>query len=109
MSFTKKIIGSMILGILIGVTFNLTSLIESSSGTYVINLLDLVSYLFLSSLKLIIVPLVFFSIVCGIVSLSDDVSISRLGIKTLLLYTITTVIAISLLSLIHISEPTRPY
>ena len=96
MSFTKKIIVSMILGILIGVTFNLTSLIESSLGTYVINLLDLVSYLFLSSLKLIIVPLIFFSIVCGIVSLSDDVSISRLGIKTLLLYTITTVIAISL-------------
>ena len=96
MSFTKKIIVSMILGILIGVTFNLTSLIESSLGTYVVNLLDLVSYLFLSSLKLIIVPLIFFSIVCGIVSLSDDVSISRLGIKTLLLYTITTVIAISL-------------
>ena len=96
MSFTKKIIVSMILGILIGVAFNLTSLIESSSGTYIINLLDLVSYLFLSSLKLIIVPLIFFSIVCGIVSLSDDVSISRLGIKTLLLYTITTVIAISL-------------
>ena len=96
MSFTKKIIVSMILGILIGVTFNLTSLIESSLGTYVANLLDLVSYLFLSSLKLIIVPLIFFSIVCGIVSLSDDVSISRLGIKTLLLYTTTTVIAISL-------------
>ena len=96
MSFTKKIIVSMILGILVGITFNLTSLIESSLGTYVTNLLDLVSYLFLSSLKLIIVPLIFFSIVCGIVSLSDDVSISRLGIKTLLLYTITTVIAISL-------------
>ena len=62
MSFTKKIIVSMILGILIGITFNLTSLLESSSGTYVINLLVLVSYLFLSSLKLIIVPLIFFSI-----------------------------------------------
>ena len=96
MSFTKKIIVSMILGILVGVAFNLTSLIESTSGTYIINLFDLVSYLFLSSLKLIIVPLIFFSIVCGIVSLSDDVSVSRLGIKTLLLYTITTVIAISL-------------
>jgi len=96
MSFTKKIIVSMILGILVGVTFNLTSLVESSSGNYITNLLDLVSYLFLSSLKLIIVPLIFFSIVCGIVSLSDDVSISRLGVKTLLLYTITTVIAISL-------------
>ena len=96
MSFTKKIIVSMILGILVGVTLNLTSLVESYSGSYITNLLDLVSYLFLSSLKLIIVPLIFFSIVCGIVSLSDDVSISRLGIKTLLLYTITTVIAISL-------------
>ena len=96
MSFTKKIIVSMILGILLGIAFNFTNFIESSLGTYVTNLLDLVSYLFLSSLKLIIVPLIFFSIVCGIVSLSDDVSISRLGIKTLLLYTITTVIAISL-------------
>ena len=96
MSFTKKIIVSMILGILVGVTFNITSLIESSLGAYVINIFDLVSYLFLSSLKLIIVPLIFFSIVCGILSLSDDVSVSRLGIKTLLLYTITTVIAISL-------------
>ncbi len=96
MSFTKKIIVSMILGILVGVTLNLTSLVESYSGSYITNLLDLVSYLFLSSLKLIIVPLIFFSIVCGIVSLSDDVSISRLGIKTLLLYTTTTVIAISL-------------
>ena len=86
----------MILGILVGFTFNLTGLIESSLGTYTTDLFDLVSYLFLSSLKLIIVPLIFFSIVCGIVSLSDDVSLSRLGIKTLLLYTITTVIAISL-------------
>ncbi len=96
MSFTKKIIVSMILGILVGFTFNLTGLIESSLGTYTADLFDLVSYLFLSSLKLVIVPLIFFSIVCGIVSLSDDVSLSRLGIKTLLLYTITTVIAISL-------------
>ena len=60
MSFTKKIIVSMILGILVGVTFNLTSLIESYLGAYVVNLLDLVSYVFLSSLKLIIVPLIFF-------------------------------------------------
>ena len=96
MSFTKKIIVSMILGILVGITFNLTDLIEFPLGTYTNDLFDIVSYLFLSSLKLIIVPLIFFSIVCGIVSLSDDVSVSRLGIKTLLLYTITTVIATSL-------------
>ena len=96
MSFTKKIIVSMILGIIIGIAFNLTDLIESTLGSYITSTFDLISYIFLSSLKLIIIPLIFFSIVCGIISLSDDVSISRLGIKTLLSYTVTTVIAISL-------------
>ena len=96
MSFTKKIIVSMILGILVGIAFNLTGVIQTTVGSHISSFFDLISYLFLSSLKLVIFPLIFFSIVCGIVSLSDDVSISRLGIKTLLLYTMTTVIAISL-------------
>ncbi len=96
MSFTKKIIVSMILGIIFGVLINLIDISQSSTHSIIINGLDLVSHLFLSALKLIIIPLIFFSIVCGIVSLSEDVSISRLGIKTISLYLITTVIAISL-------------
>ncbi|MGA0277726.1 MAG: dicarboxylate/amino acid:cation symporter, partial [Candidatus Kariarchaeum pelagius] len=96
MSFTKKIIVSMILGIIFGVLINLIDISQSSTNSIIINGLDLVSHLFLSALKLIIIPLIFFSIVCGIVSLSNDVSISRLGIKTISLYLITTVIAISL-------------
>ena len=96
MSFTKKIIVSMVLGIIFGVLINLIDISQSSTHSIIINGLDLVSHLFLSALKLIIIPLIFFSIVCGIVSLSEDVSISRLGIKTISLYLITTVIAISL-------------
>lgn len=96
MSFTKKIIVSMVLGIILGVFINLIDISQSSTHSIIINGLDLVSHLFLSALKLIIIPLIFFSIVCGIVSLSEDVSISRLGIKTISLYLITTVIAISL-------------
>ena len=96
MSFTKKIIVSMILGIIFGVIINMIDVSHSSTNSIIINGLDLVSHLFLSALKLIIIPLIFFSIVCGIVSLSKDVSISRLGIKTISLYLITTVIAISL-------------
>lgn len=96
MSFTKKIIVSMVLGIIFGVCINLIDISQSSTHSIIINGLDLVSHLFLSALKLIIIPLIFFSIVCGIVSLSEDVSISRLGIKTISLYLVTTVIAISL-------------
>ena len=38
MSFTKKIIVSMILGIVIGIAFNLTDLIESALGDYITDL-----------------------------------------------------------------------
>ncbi len=96
MSFTKKIIYAMIFGTFIGVILNLTNFIDNSLEPLFIGLFDLVAYLFISSLKLIIIPLIFFSIVCGIVSLTDDVPISRLGVKTLSLYVLTTVIAISL-------------
>ena len=92
MSFTKKIIVAMILGIIVGIFLNIFAYDDS----VVTNFFSVVSDLFISALKLVIIPLIFFSIVCGIISLSDDVSLSRLGIKTLSLYLFTTVIAISL-------------
>lgn len=96
MSFTKKIIVAMILGTLLGVTLNLLISDTFSSNHIIIKFFTLVSDLFISALKLIIIPLIFFSIVCGILSLSDDVPLSRLGIKTMSLYVFTTIIAISI-------------
>ena len=96
MSFTKKIIVAMILGIITGVFLNIFSYDTSLSDFIVKNIFNVVSDLFISALKLVIIPLIFFSIVCGIISLSDDTSLSRLGIKTLSLYLFTTIIAISL-------------
>ena len=86
----------MILGIIVGIFLNIFTYDVSVDDSIVINLFSVVSDLFISALKLVIIPLIFFSIVCGIISLSDDVSLSRLGIKTLSLYLLTTVIAISL-------------
>ena len=86
----------MILGIITGVFLNIFSYDTSLSNFIVINFFNIVSDLFISALKLVIIPLIFFSIVCGIISLSDDTSLSSLGIKTLSLYLITTIIAISL-------------
>ena len=86
----------MILGIITGVFLNIFSYDTSLSNFIVINFFNIVSDLFISALKLVIIPLIFFSIVCGIISLSDDTSLSRLGIKTLSLYLFTTIIAISL-------------
>ena len=51
---------------------------------------------FIASLKMLVVPLVFVSLVCGTCSLSDTSTLGRLGGKTIGLYLVTTAIAISL-------------
>ncbi|WP_461629396.1 dicarboxylate/amino acid:cation symporter [Labilibaculum euxinus] len=51
--------------------------------------------IFLNLLKLIAVPLIFVSLVKGISSLSNISKLSRIGIKTISLYVLSTVIAVS--------------
>jgi len=52
--------------------------------------------IFLNLLKLIAVPLVLVSLVCGVASLSDFKKLSRLGGKTIALYLGTTAIAVTI-------------
>ena len=59
-------------------------------------LLDVVGQIFIASLRLVIVPLVFFSLVCGVVSISSTSRIGTISAKTLSLYLLTTAIAISI-------------
>jgi len=61
---------------------------------------------FVASLKLLVVPLVFFSLACGASNLSDGSSIGRIGLKTIGLYLMTTAIAITLaLSVANLVNP----
>ena len=57
--------------------------------------LDIIGQIFIASLRLVIVPLVFFSLVCGVVSISSTSRLGSISIKTLSLYLLTTAIAIS--------------
>ena len=50
--------------------------------------------IFMRLLKLIAVPLVLVSLVLGVVSLKDIKSLSRIGLKTILIYICTTIIAV---------------
>ncbi len=52
--------------------------------------------IFINSLKMLVVPLVFVSLVCGTCSLSDPQKLGRLGGKSVLLYVATTAIAITI-------------
>lgn len=62
--------------------------------------------IFINLLKLIAIPLVLFSIIVGISGLSDIKKLGRVGAKTLGIYLVTTVFAVSLgLLLVNVLKP----
>ncbi len=55
---------------------------------------NFIGTIFLNALKMIIVPLIMASIICGVASISDNKSLGRLGTKTILYYMFTSLLAI---------------
>nr|AHX39613.1 proton/glutamate symporter [Pseudoalteromonas luteoviolacea] len=64
-------------------------------GFFVDGIFHVGGQIFIASLKMLVVPLVFISLVCGTCSLSDPKKLGRLGGKSILLYLTTTAIAIT--------------
>ena len=64
--------------------------------------------LFIRLLQLVAIPLVFVSLVKGVIGLTDISRFSKMGVKTICLYMITTVIAILLgVTLVSVIKPGR--
>jgi len=84
-----KIIIGMILGVLFGILASKMDWIEFTS-----NWIKPWGTIFVNLLKLIAVPLVFASLIKGVASLSDISKLSRIGVKTIVIYLISTVISV---------------
>jgi proton glutamate symport protein len=62
--------------------------------------------IFLRLLKMIIIPLIFTSLVSGIASLGSARSVGRVGVRTVIYYTVSTTLAITVgLTLVNIIKP----
>jgi len=104
MSLTQRILTAMLLGLLCGAllnalySFNILPqpLIVSVDGLLVDGLFDTVGQIFVRSLKLLVIPLVFVSLVCGVSSLGKNSRMGAVATKTVILYMSTTAIAIGL-------------
>ena len=97
MSFTKKVLLSMVTGIVVGLLINNFFIPNQLIESILINqVFHTISSIFLILLKMIVLPLIFVSIISGIISINDVNTLGRLGIKTLTLYIFTTMIAITL-------------
>jgi Na+/H+-dicarboxylate symporter len=106
-NLTKRIVIGMVAGILLG-TFlqwlmpngsdkevNLYLFEISLKAFFVDGVLEVIGQIFMASLRMLVVPLVFVSLVCGVCSLKDTSKLGRIGGKAIALYLATTAIAIS--------------
>lgn len=96
-NLTRNILFGMFLGFIIGSFFYYLEIFPESLVNFVrIYVFNLGSSIFVNLLKLLIVPLVFFSLVSGISSLTSMQSLGNITLKTITLYLSTTAIAVSL-------------
>lgn len=114
MSLTARILIAMTLGLVVGIVFNLLGSHNWLSPTMqqwlsegvVHGLLDALGQMFIASLKLLVVPLVFVSLVCGASGFGDNSRMGAIATKTFFLYLATTALAITLaLALASVIRP----
>ena len=96
-NLTKNILLGMFFGFVLGSIAYYFDFIPSSIENFIqVYIFNLGGAIFINLLKMLIVPLVFFSLVSGISSLSNLQSLGNITLKTIGLYLGTTAIAVSL-------------
>ena len=105
---TKQILVAMVIGFTIGALIHGFDWSENAFvGEFLVGgIFSLGGQIFIKTLKLLVVPLVFVSLVCGASSLAGGNNMGRIGLKTVALYLMTTAVAISLaLTVANIINP----
>ncbi len=97
--FTIQILMGMALGIFCGVMYHaygggLPSVFARAGW------LDSLGQMFMRLIKMLVLPIVFVSLICGASELKNMSDMGRIGIKTLVLYLITTALAVTMALLI---------
>lgn len=99
-SLVVKVTIGFVLGIAFGFWVGPEIAAKTSIGTamggYVMPAIEVIGKIFLTLLKMLIVPLVLSSLVVGAASLGDLRTLGRIGAKTLFFYMLTTAVAIGI-------------
>ena len=95
MSLTTKVVIGMVLGLFLGILLNV---IDSPfiNEHLVGGLFAMIGKMFINALKMLVVPLVVFSLICGVAGIGDIRLLGRVGGLSFALYITTTAIAITL-------------
>lgn len=98
LSLTAQVVIAMLLGIAVGLLLNVSGLNTAGSfvNEYIVNgLFKAIGTLFINALKMLVVPLVLFSLICGVCGIGNLSTLGRVGAKSFGLYLFTTAIAVA--------------
>ncbi len=98
MSLTTKVLWAMFIGIIVGLVINISGLNTQGNfvNEYVVGgLFHIVGKMFITALKMLVVPLVFFSLISGVLGIGDIRKLGSVGLKSFVLYILTTALAIA--------------
>lgn len=104
MTLTTRILLGMAAGIALGSGLNVLSsnaylpvVAQDFVDSFLIGgVFDVIGRIFVASLKMLVVPLVFVSLICGASALGNNARMGRIAFRTVALYMFTTAIAVSL-------------
>ena len=93
-NLTKNILIGFSLGLIFGIFINLINL-DQSNKKLLIEMLSIGGEIFLKIIKMLVVPIVFFSLTSGVANLNELNTLGKIGIKSISLYILTTFFAIT--------------
>lgn len=96
MGLTTKILLGLVLGAIVGTLFYFIPANAIIDDYVVAGGFQLIGSGFIRLMQMLVVPLVFFSIVCGSSAIGDSKTLGKIGVKTLVFYLFTTAIAVAL-------------
>ena len=95
MSLTVKVMIGMVAGLIVGIVFN--AIDSDFINTHIVGgFFAMVGTMFVNALKMLVVPLVIFSLICGVTGIGDIRVLGRVGGKSFGLYLFTTAVAIAI-------------
>ena len=105
MTWYKKLHWQIIIGLLLGLTWGLIST-QTGMNDFSSDFIKPFGTMFVNMLKLIAVPLVLTSLIVGVANLNDITKLSRMGCRTIGIYLITTILAITIgLIVVNLVKP----
>ena len=100
------VLSALLLSLLFAVFIRVVGWENSAFAYNFIKVCDVVGKIFMNALKMVVVPLIVSSLICGIMGFGSQKEFKRLGLKTFLYYFTTCAIAVLLgLILVNIMKP----